>query len=67
MSSVKPRILEHDVVSLDVPMEAFPAGTIGTVVSVYDDHNVLVEVSNSSGETVDELFHARTDQLTVVG
>ncbi|ADB48693.1 DUF4926 domain-containing protein [Conexibacter woesei] len=66
MSSVKPKILEHDVVSLDVPMEAFPAGTIGTVVLVHSDEWVLVEVSDERGETIDELFEARSDQLTIV-
>lgn len=62
MSSVNQRILEHDVVRLDVPMEAFPARTVGTD----DDDYVLVEVSDDRGVTIDELFTARVDQLTVV-
>lgn len=66
MSSVKPKIFEHDVVSLDVAMDAFSAGTIGTVVIVHDDDHVLVEVSNDHGEMIDELVAARTDQLTLV-
>lgn len=52
--------------SLNVPIEAFPAGTVGTVVSARYADVVLIEVSDERGVLVGELFTARTDQLTVV-
>jgi hypothetical protein len=43
MATVKHVIEEHDVVAMREPIETWPAGTTGTVVSMYDDA-ALVEV-----------------------
>jgi hypothetical protein len=43
MATVKHAIEEHDVVAMREPIGAWPAGTTGTVVSMYDDA-ALVEV-----------------------
>jgi predicted dinucleotide-binding enzyme len=54
MSSVKHAISEHDVVVLSEPVGAWPAGTTGAVVSVYDGV-VLVEITSADGESLDTL------------
>ncbi len=51
MASVKHAISEHDTVVLQGPVGAWPAGTCGVVVSVYDDA-VLVEIAGPGGETL---------------
>ena len=44
----------YDVVALlqDIPEEKLSRGMVGTVVEPLDDENVLVEFSNSDGETL---------------
>ncbi len=44
----------YDVVALlqDIPDEKLIRGMVGTVVEPLDDENVLVEFSNSDGETL---------------
>jgi hypothetical protein len=44
MRTVKHAIEENDVVALRVPAGAWPVGTTGTAISVYDDA-ALVEIS----------------------
>ena len=44
MSTVKHAIEEHDVVALREPIGTWPAGTTGTVVSLYEG-SALVEVA----------------------
>jgi hypothetical protein len=53
MAIVKHSTIENDVVKLLVPVGDWPAGTIGTAVSIYDDA-ALVEVSDDrTGEGLD--------------
>jgi hypothetical protein len=54
MATVKPAISEHDVVVLREPVGAWPAGTTGAVVSVYDG-TMLVEITGPGGKTVDTI------------
>lgn len=54
MATVKHVISEHDVVMLRHPVGAWPAGTIGAVVSVYDD-TLLVEIPGPAGKTLDTI------------
>jgi hypothetical protein len=54
MATVKHTISEHDVVVLREPVESWPAGTTGAVVSVYDD-TLLVEIADSEGKTLDTI------------
>jgi len=52
MASVKHAISEHDTVVLLEQVGAWPAGTCGAVISVYDDA-ALVEIVGPGGETLD--------------
>jgi hypothetical protein len=54
MATVKHAISEHDVVVLREPVGAWPAGTTGAVVSVYDDA-LLVEIADADGKTLDTI------------
>ena len=54
MTSVKHAISEHDVVELRECVSGWPAGTIGTVVSVYDGV-LLVEITGPGGKTLDTI------------
>lgn len=54
MTTVKHAISEHDVVVLREPVGAWPAGTTGAVVSVYDD-TLLVEITGPGGKTLDTI------------
>lgn len=54
MASVKHAIAEHDVVVLREPVGAWPAGTTGAVISVYDD-TLLVEITGPGGKTLDTI------------
>jgi hypothetical protein len=54
MATVKHAISEHDVVTLREPVGAWPAGTIGAVISVYDDA-FLVEITGPGGKTLDTI------------
>ena len=54
MTSVKHAISEHDVVELREGVSGWPAGTIGTVVSVYDGV-LLVEITGPGGKTLDTI------------
>lgn len=54
MASVKHAIFEHDVVVLREPVGAWPAGTTGAVVSVYEA-SLLVEVTGPAGKTLDTI------------
>ena len=64
MATVKHAIEEHDVVALRDPIEAWPAGTTGTVVSLYDDA-ALVEVGEDDppGSALDNLLPVPFAQL----
>jgi hypothetical protein len=48
-------ISEHDVVRLREPVGAWPAGTTGAVISVYDEGALLVEIAGPGGKTLDML------------
>jgi hypothetical protein len=61
MATVKQAISEHDVVVLREPIGTWPAGTVGAVISVYDD-TLLVEITGPGGKTVDTL-QAQARQL----
>ena len=52
MATVRHHIAEHDVVALREPVDAWPAGTSGTVVSDYGETK-LIEISDDSGATLD--------------
>jgi hypothetical protein len=54
MASVKHAISEHDVVALREAVGAWPAGTVGGVVSVYGD-TLLVEIAGPGGKTLDTI------------
>jgi hypothetical protein len=63
MATVKHAISEHDVVVLREPVDAWPAGTTGAVVSAYDD-TLLVEITGPGGKTVDTI-QVRAGKLDV--
>lgn len=54
MATVKHAIFEHDVVALREPVGAWPVGTTGAAVSVYDD-KVLVEITGPGGKTLETI------------
>ncbi len=54
MATVKHAISEHDVVVLRELIGAWPAGTAGAVISVYDE-TLLVEITGSGGRTLDTI------------
>jgi hypothetical protein len=54
MATVKHAISEHDVVVLRESVGAWPAGTTGAVISVYDDM-LLVEITGPDGKTLDTI------------
>ncbi len=54
MATVKPAISEHDVVVLREALGAWPAGTTGAVISVYDG-TVLVEITGPGGKALDTI------------
>jgi hypothetical protein len=54
MATVKHVIAEHDVVELREGVRGWPAGTIGTVISVYDGV-LLVEIAEPGGKTLDTI------------
>lgn len=64
MATVKHAIEEHDVVGLREPIGTWPAGTTGTVVSLYEDA-ALVEVAEDDppGSALDNLLTVPFDQL----
>ena len=57
MATIKDAIGKHDVVALRVPIGGWPAGTSGTVVSLYDG-SALVEVAEDDppGSVLDNLL-----------
>jgi len=63
MATVRHQIAEHDVVALREPVDAWPAGTSGTVVSDYGETK-LIEISDDSGATLD-LIQAPLAKLDV--
>ncbi len=64
MSTTKHPIEEHDVVALRTPIGSWPAGTTGTVVSLYEDAG-LVEVAEDDppGSALDNLLTMPFEQL----
>lgn len=64
MATTKHAIEENDFVSLRVPVGAWPAGTEGTAVSIYEDA-ALVEVGEDDppGSALDNLLTVPFDQL----
>ncbi len=54
MAPVKHAISEHDVVVLRESVGAWPAGTVGAVISAYDDI-MLVEITGPGGKTPDTI------------
>ena len=63
MAVAKQVIQENDVVALRQRVGQWPAGTIGTAVSLYDGAS-LVEVSDDQGRTLD-LFTVANELLDV--
>lgn len=64
MATIKHTIDEHDVVALRVPIGTWPAGTIGTIVSLYDGA-ALVEVAEDDppGSALDNLLTVSFEEL----
>jgi len=62
MATVKHAISEHDVVVLREPVGAWPAGTTGAVISLYDD-SLLVEITDDDGKTAD-MIRVPAERLT---
>lgn len=64
MATIKHAIEEHDVVALRAPIRPWPAGTTGTVVSLYEDA-ALVEVAEDDppGSALDNLLTVPFEQL----
>lgn len=54
MATVKHAISEHDVVVLRDAVGAWPAGTVGAVISAYGD-TMLVEITGPGGKTLDTI------------
>jgi hypothetical protein len=63
MTRVKHEISEHDVVSLRGPVDKWPAGTFGTVMSDYHRGMFLVEIRDPTGEPLDNIIPVPADQL----
>jgi hypothetical protein len=54
MATVKHGIAEHDVVVLRDQVGTWPAGTVGAVISAYDN-TMLVEITGPGGKTLDTI------------
>jgi hypothetical protein len=65
MSTTEMTIGEHDVVTLRTPVEDFPAGTRGAVVSMFPTHR-WVEVADDSDEWGFRIISVPTEQLELV-
>jgi hypothetical protein len=66
MATVKHNIAEHDVVALRAQVGAWPAGTEGTAVSIYEDA-ALIELSGMPmEEALDNLITVPADKLEVI-
>jgi hypothetical protein len=65
MSATEMTVGEHDVVTLRTPVENFPAGTRGAVVSMFPTHR-WVEVVDDSDEWGFRIISVPTEQLTLV-
>jgi hypothetical protein len=64
MSTTQTVIGEHDVVTLRNSVDGWPAGTEGTVVSVFPTHR-WVEVGDGQGESLD-IVSLPPDQLELI-
>lgn len=64
MSTTETSIGEHDVVTLRNPVDGWPAGTKGAVISVFSTHR-WVEVADEEGKCFD-LVWAPTVELELV-
>jgi hypothetical protein len=65
MSITETVIGEHDVVILRIPVEAFPAGTRGAVVSMFPSH-MWVEVVDKSDDWGFSIISVPTEELELV-
>jgi hypothetical protein len=64
VSTIKHAIEEHDVVALRCPIGMWPAGTTGTVVSLFEDAAVVeVGEDDPPGSALDNLLEVAFDQL----
>jgi hypothetical protein len=61
MSTTQTIIDEHDVVTLSNPVDGWPAGTKGTVVSMFPSHR-WVEIVHEDGEDFD-IVSVRPEEL----
>lgn len=59
MAGDRQTISEHDVVVLRRSVGAWPAGTTGAAISIYDD-TLLVEITGPGGKTLDTIQVAAT-------
>jgi hypothetical protein len=64
MSTTKTAIGEHDVVALREPVDDWPAGTEGTVISVFRTHR-WVEVGEGQNDGLD-IVSARPEELRLI-
>jgi hypothetical protein len=65
MAPVKHEISEHDIVTLRRPVDKWPAGTRGTVMSDYYRGAFLVEISDPTGDPFDNIIEVPADQLVL--
>jgi hypothetical protein len=65
MSVTRTDIGEHDVVALRNPVEGFPAGTEGAVISMFPTHR-WVEVEDESDDWGCRTISVPTEQLELV-
>ena len=64
MSTTRTMIGEHDVVALRKPVDGWPAGTEGTVISVFPTHR-WVEVGEGQDDGLD-IVSARPEELQLI-
>jgi hypothetical protein len=65
MASVKHEISEHDMVTLREPVDHWPAGTLGTVMSDCHRGMFLVEIDDPANDPFDNLIPVPADLLVL--
>jgi hypothetical protein len=64
MAVVKDSMIENDVVKLLLPVGDWPADTIGTAVSIYDDAALVEVTDDRTGEGLD-MFIVPAESLEI--
>jgi hypothetical protein len=65
MAPVKHKISEHDIVKLSGPVDKWPAGVRGTVMSDFYRGVFLVEISDPNGDPFDNIIEVPAAQLVL--